>query len=98
MTVFSDHSDLLERSELLSQFNEAWVRARRGDGQFVLLGGEAGVGKTSVVRAFVETVDSGVRVLTGMCEPYSTPRPLAPLFDMAAVASGLRSLGDDAAP
>jgi DNA-binding CsgD family transcriptional regulator/tetratricopeptide (TPR) repeat protein len=47
-------------------------------GRLVLIGGEAGVGKTALVRAF--THDR--RVLWGACDPLHTPRPLGPLVDI----------------
>jgi MoxR-like ATPase len=59
----------------------------------VLVAGEAGVGKTALVRAF--TRDAGVHVLAGACDALFTPRPLSPLFDIAHQATGaLRGLVD----
>jgi predicted ATPase len=48
----------------------------------VLLSGEAGVGKTSLVRELAAAVAYDVRVLVGWCEPLVSPRPLAPLIDV----------------
>src|SRR4029079_14845152 len=50
----------------------------------VLVSGEAGVGKTSLVRAFHAWVPAGARVLTGYCDALSTPRALGPMKDIAA--------------
>ena len=47
-------------------------------GRLILVGGEAGVGKTALVRAFAD----GRRVLWGACDPLHTPRPLGPLLDI----------------
>jgi predicted ATPase len=47
-------------------------------GRLILVGGEAGVGKTALVREFSE----GRRVLWGACDPLHTPRPLGPLLDL----------------
>ena len=55
-------------------------------GRLVLVGGEAGVGKTALVREFAE--QSGARVLWGACDPLETPRPLGPLLDVADAAGG----------
>jgi predicted ATPase len=49
----------------------------------MLVFGEAGVGKTALVRQFTEE-QSRARVLIGACEPLDTPEALAPLFDIAA--------------
>ncbi|HEX7298589.1 MAG TPA: AAA family ATPase, partial [Solirubrobacteraceae bacterium] len=58
-------------------------------GRLVLVGGEAGVGKTALVREFAD----GRRVLWGACDPLETPQPLGPLLDVADAAGGeLREL------
>jgi DNA-binding CsgD family transcriptional regulator len=53
-------------------------------GPLILVGGEAGVGKTALVREFA----AGRRVLWGACDPLNTPRPLGPLRDVADAAGG----------
>jgi len=83
---------LLERAELLRELRDLLADARAGNGRLVLVAGEAGVGKTSLVRRFTEQIPTGVRDLWGACEPLSLPRPLGPLLDVAA------GLGGDIAP
>ena len=73
---------LLERDELL----EALTSAVTAGGRLVFVGGEAGVGKTTLVRAFEARV--GLRVLRGSCENLATPTPLGPFVDIAAEAGG----------
>ncbi len=79
---------LLERSEQLAAL-AAELRAvtDTGDGRLVLIAGEAGIGKTSLIRAFCTELD-GVRVLAGACDALSTPRPLGPLIDIAEQTGG----------
>lgn len=48
----------------------------------ILLQGEAGAGKTTVIREFLEHV-RGAKVLSGACDPLATPRPLGPVLDMS---------------
>ena len=43
---------LLERDHLLTQMTELLAKAKGGQGVCVFIGGEAGVGKTSLVRWF----------------------------------------------
>ena len=53
----------------------------------MLVAGEAGVGKTALVRHFADS-QVGARVLVGACDPLFTPRPLGPLLDVAQSAQG----------
>lgn len=77
---------LIERSALLARLNAHAAAAHSGSGSVVLVGGEAGVGKTSLLRAFVAGEGERSRVLWGACEPFVTPEPLGPFRDMAAFA------------
>jgi predicted ATPase len=79
---------LLERDAQLAALESALVRAGAGAGSAVLLSGEAGIGKTSVVRAFARTARGRARVLAGACDDLLTPRTLGPLRDAARVAAG----------
>ena len=72
---------LLERREALGDLANHWQTARAGTGGISLLEGEAGIGKTSVVRELVRT--STGRIVLGACDAMSTPRPLGPVIDIA---------------
>lgn len=74
---------LIERGAPLDILNGAARRAADGHGCIVILGGEAGIGKTSLLRLFSMQTGRGFRVLWGGCEALFTPRPLGPLQDMA---------------
>ena len=52
-----------------------------------LVSGEAGIGKTALLEEF-ERRSTGTRWLWGACDGLLTPRPLGPLFDIAAQAGG----------
>jgi predicted ATPase len=47
----------------------------------VLLRGEAGVGKTTMLARFTDQRELRLRVLRGWCDPLGAPRPLGPLTD-----------------
>ena len=79
--------ELLERASHLTELSDLLQQAAAGQGCLVLLGGEAGVGKTALVHRFCEDAASA-RVLAGSCDPLSTPRPLGPLLDIAATTGG----------
>jgi len=87
--------DLLERDDDLTRLTGTLPGARRG-GALVLLGGEAGVGKTAFLRAVAERLQDRAEVLWGDCDPLSTPQPLAPVLDFAPALLG-RTPGEAAA-
>ncbi len=47
------------------------------------MGGAAGAGKTSLLRAFRAELGSDVAVFLASCDPLSAPRPLGPIHDLA---------------
>ncbi len=80
--------ELLERGEHLDLL-EGWLReATAGQGRLVLIGGEAGVGKTALVDRVCRIAHGRARVLLGACDALSTPHPLGPLHDISASAGG----------
>ncbi|MGH3043845.1 MAG: ATP-binding protein [Gaiellaceae bacterium] len=80
---------LLERSDQLAALSEALADARTGSrGTLALVAGEAGVGKTSLVRGFSSAEEASVRVLWGTCDALFTPAPLAPFVDVAEQVGG----------
>ena len=87
-TAVTGASILLERDEALGELDAALVRVLAGEGRLLLLGGEAGIGKTVLVREFCATQAPDVRILAGACDALFTPRPLGPLLEIAATAGG----------
>ena len=77
---------LLERQLELEQLWRQLKLAAEGRGSLVLLGAEAGAGKTALIRAFAESARPQAQVLIGACDPLSTPQPLGPLADIADAA------------
>ena len=75
--------ELIERGLYLAALGEHLGSAVAGHGRLVLVGGEAGVGKTSLVRAFVEEQAEKARVVQAACDGLFTPEPLAPLDELA---------------
>ena len=81
-------ADLLERAGDLAVLNGTLPQTQDGPGSLVLVSGEAGIGKTDLVRAFCDSNATTTRVLWGVCDPLFTPRPLGPLLDVADVVGG----------
>src|SRR5213592_1790626 len=75
---------LLERDDELGSLVAAFEAACAGRGSLILVGGEAGSGKSSLIRGLRECVgDRGAFVVVG-CESLSVPLPLAPVRELAA--------------
>lgn len=91
--------ELLERAPYLAQLTVLLRQAAAGQGALVLLTGEAGIGKTALVHQFGRAAEKDARVVIGGCDALSTPRPLGPLVDIAAILGGdLTDLLDGGAP
>ena len=80
--------ELLERQSAKASLDAALTDAARGSGRMVFVAGEAGIGKTSLVRAFVADVPRGTRVLQGACDDLLTPGPLGAIRDVARHTRG----------
>jgi DNA-binding CsgD family transcriptional regulator/tetratricopeptide (TPR) repeat protein len=79
--------ELLEREQCLAELT-GWLHAAAENGGCVaLVAGEAGIGKTVLVQEFSKQVN-GTRILWGACDALFTPRPLAPLYDIARQTKG----------
>ena len=81
--------ELLERAGQLAVLEEALAYVGRGGrGTVVVVSGEAGVGKTALLRSFCAGVAGPQAVLWGTCDPLFTPRPFGPLFAIAESTGG----------
>jgi DNA-binding CsgD family transcriptional regulator len=80
--------ELLEREKPFAALEQAWASTRAQEGQLVFVAGEAGVGKTALVRDFCARAAGGERLLVGGCDGLRTPRPLAPFADVARTTGG----------
>src|SRR5256885_1296852 len=76
------------RDEQLAVLEDAHASALSGSGRGGLISGEAGAGKSTLVRRFADRVAHDAEVLTGYCAPLSTPRPAGPLIDIAGRLGG----------
>jgi DNA-binding CsgD family transcriptional regulator/tetratricopeptide (TPR) repeat protein len=86
---------LVERDSFLEQLDELLGEAAWQRGRLVVVRGEAGIGKTSLVEAF--TAGRKGRVLWGTCDPVVPPRPLAPIQDIAEQVGGVLQAALEAA-
>lgn len=79
--------ELLEREEHLALLGRSLDAAAHQGGRIVLVAGEAGIGKTSLLHRF-SSGRPDVRALWGACDALFTPRPLAPVYDLARQTQG----------
>lgn len=86
---------MLERADELQLLHTLLHDCGTRGGRVVVVRGEAGIGKTTLVRRFVDELSSRSNVVLGSCDDLATPQPLAPIWDIArdrpSVASALGS-------
>ncbi len=75
----SDSTSLIGRERELARFQELLDNAIAGSGSLALVGGEAGIGKTTLVRRFTQlAADRGCLALSGGCYDLTTTPPYGP--------------------
>jgi DNA-binding CsgD family transcriptional regulator len=74
--------DLIERDGFLELLQTQFKNVASGEGHCVFVSGEAGIGKTSFVKAFCKEHKNDCNIYQGACDALFTPRPLAPLYDI----------------
>ncbi|MBP6677435.1 MAG: AAA family ATPase, partial [Vitreoscilla sp.] len=68
--------ELLERDAQINQLRAAYAQVQEGTaGGCALVCGEAGIGKTALVQAFLATLTPETQPLVAGCEALFTPRP-----------------------
>lgn len=76
--------ELFERESFLALLDKRFREISSGEGHCFFITGEAGIGKTSLVKEFLKQVERISIQFTGSCDLLFTPRPLAPLYDIAS--------------
>ena len=81
--------ELLERDAEVAALRGAVVATAESRGSLVLLAGEAGIGKSTLVRLLRGEVRGRMPTAVVGCEPLSVPEPLGPFRDLAPHFEGL---------
>ncbi|MEE8433270.1 MAG: AAA family ATPase, partial [bacterium] len=82
------------RESDLDALTEALERTRAGEGQFVTISGEAGLGKSRLLYEFRQGIDrDAVTVLQGRCQSFGQATPYLPLIN--ALRRGLELREED---
>ena len=80
---------LVGRDEEINLILRRWGRAKAGEGQVVLISGEAGVGKSRIVAAFTERLHGELHHrLRYFCSPYYQASALHPFIEHLGRAAG----------
>jgi class 3 adenylate cyclase len=82
------HGALLGRDAELGLLLGRWQEARTGGGRVVLLTGEAGIGKSRLTRALIESVGEPHRRLRYFCSPHHGDSPLYPVIAQVERSAG----------
>ena len=74
---------MIGRQQELTSLGEYWQQTRLGRGQVVLISGDAGIGKSRLVRRFTESVTGAdaARAFEWRCSPFHTSTPFHPIVD-----------------
>ena len=83
------HTQFVGRQYELQQMSTLWERAKSGKGQVVLLCGEAGIGKSRLCRAWLDSIANEPHiVLPTQCSPYHANTPFYPAIKQLEHAAG----------
>ena len=74
--------ELIEREAALHLLQAKFRDMCAGEGHSVFVSGEAGIGKTSLLKVFCSSLEKGCPIYRGSCDALFTPRPLSPLYDI----------------
>lgn len=81
---------MVGREEELALLAERWQRAAAGQGQVVLVSGEAGIGKSRIVRALEDALAGEPHVrINNQCSPHHADSALYPMIQQLARAAGI---------
>jgi class 3 adenylate cyclase len=83
-------TELVGREEELELLLPRWSKAKAGEGQVVLLSGEAGIGKSRLTAALMERLEGEPHTrLRYFCSPQHTDSALYPVITQIERAAGL---------
>ena len=75
--------EVVARDAEFAALERSLASATRGTGSVLLVSGEAGVGKTALVRAFAERARQlGANVIVGECAPGEARHPFGPIVEI----------------
>ncbi|MCX7366340.1 MAG: AAA family ATPase [Alphaproteobacteria bacterium] len=91
------HSRFVGRGQEVGLLLDRWDQSKAGDGQLVLLSGEAGIGKSRITDTMLQSImaDPHHRIRY-QCTPQHTNSPFYPVIGHVAHAAGIQADDNDA--
>src|SRR5680860_399872 len=80
---------ILEREAELAELARLVGETATAGGRVVLVRGEAGIGKSTLINRFLSDWRERANTLWGFCDDLLTPQPLGPIWDIARLESSL---------
>jgi DNA-binding CsgD family transcriptional regulator len=80
---------ILEREAELAELAGLVDETDPSGGRVVLVRGEAGIGKSTLIDRFLSDTHDRASTLLGTCDDLFTPQPLGPIWDIARIESSL---------
>ena len=78
----ADLTEFVGRTQEIGLLLDRWGRARSGEGQVVLISGEAGIGKSRILREFTGRLGGdGCLMLRYQCSPHEINAAFHPVID-----------------
>lgn len=90
-------STIVGRDEELSLLLSRWHQAVQGEGQVIVLSGEAGIGKSRIIEEFIEHISSQeYKSFRTYCSSYQTQNPMYPILERVRRQMNLLESDSDA--
>jgi DNA-binding CsgD family transcriptional regulator/tetratricopeptide (TPR) repeat protein len=80
---------ILERESELATLTRLLAESTSSGGRVVLVRGEAGIGKSTLITRFLSDSRNSAHTLVGGCDDLLTPQPFGPIWDMARTDASL---------
>ena len=83
-------TEFVGRDQEVALLADRWQQAMHGEGQVVVLSGEAGIGKSRIVETFRQLMSGRTHIaMRYQCSPYHTDSPLHPVISQLEHAAHL---------
>ena len=88
--------EMVGRQQELALLVDLWHRAKAGEGQVIILIGEAGIGKSRLVHSLLETLSHEAKErISYQCSPYHTDTPFYPIVQQLSIAASFSTHDTD---